>query len=549
MGIPWYFYTVYQKYNTEKDLSIDENTIANSNIEHLFLDYNSMIHPCAHQALSLMKNISDENEIEKEIIRNCLTYTRYILNVIKPNSLYIMIDGVAPRAKINQQRERRYKSHFFKNLEDHQINKNDKNDDGKSVYWNSNKITPGTGFMDKLIMSLKEFRNSVLEDCKSFLNNVVISDSNEPGEGEHKMMNVIKNLQSRSICIYGLDADLIMLSLINNNSDRIVLIRDNTFNTKLQDSDRTFTYVNISKLKKYVCKDLRSGFEKDISNENLIYDYVFLCFLLGNDFLEHIPSLLIKEGGVNVLIKYYSLLVQNKGPLIDIKKLQSGDVGSSINISMLRDLFYHLSKTEDFFFKNVYSVYKKEKGPYRDVFNICSINDSINDIFIYNQDVIKYNTNGYKSRHYKFYSVTDITNCCKDYVTGLYWILGYYNGHCHDNWTWYYNHHTTPFASDIWKYLSNNVESNYTSILPRSLPLKPLEQLLMVLPKDSLLEIIRSMDKSVYKKFVRIFNTKSKELYDFYPDTIYLDMINKEYLWQSKVFLRQFNNQIIDIFL
>ena len=54
MGIPWYFYTVYKKYNTENDLSITQEVIQNSNQEYLFLDYNSMIHPCAHQALDLI---------------------------------------------------------------------------------------------------------------------------------------------------------------------------------------------------------------------------------------------------------------------------------------------------------------------------------------------------------------------------------------------------------------------------------------------------------------------------------------------------------------
>ena len=50
-----------------------------------------------------------------------------------------------------------------------------------------------------------------------------------------------------------------------------------------------------------------------------------------------------------------------------------------------------------------------------------------------------------------------------------------------------------------------------------------------------------------YKKLYRLFNTKSKQLKDYYPEKIYLDMIHKEYLWQSKIFLKTFNNEIIKI--
>ena len=71
----------------------------------------------------------------------------------------------------------------------------------------------------------------------------------------------------------------------------------------------------------------------------------------------------------------------------------------------------------------------------------------------------------------------------------------------------------------------------------------------MVLPKDSLLEIMSTTNIDLYRKLYRMFNTNSKQLLEYYPDNICLDMINKEYLWQSKIFLKQFNSQIINIFL
>ena len=251
MGIPWYFYNIYTKYNSENDLTISEEDISKLDISDLFLDYNSMIHPCSQQAIELYElEINDKKrclnleDLEQEIIESCLNYTRYIISMIKPINVYIMIDGVAPRAKINQQRERRYKSHFFKGLplikESNESNDINGSNDKIKVSWNSNKITPGTLFMEKLSNSLNKFKIELLDNKNTDFyapKDIIISDSNEAGEGEHKMMKIISNKldynMGEKICIYGLDADLIMLSLMNKFSDNIILIRDNTFNLSL----------------------------------------------------------------------------------------------------------------------------------------------------------------------------------------------------------------------------------------------------------------------------------------------------------------------------
>jgi 5'-3' exoribonuclease 1 len=550
MGIPWYFYNIYNKYNTENDLTINEQLISKLQIDYLFLDYNSMIHPCSQQEINTNNDLN-ENNIEENIISNCLNYTRYIISVIKPKQLYIMIDGVAPRAKINQQRERRFKSHFFKSLplEKNTI-ENINNETPKRFDWNSNKITPGTLFMNKLINNLQIFKTEMENDNLK----IIISDSNICGEGEHKMMKIISDNHDnkfidKKICIYGLDADLIMLSLINKFSDNIILLRDNTFNTKLNDCKRTYTYLNIHKLKGYICKDLRSTninlTENRISDLNLIYDYIFLCFLMGNDFLEHIPSLLIKEGGINVILKCYNIVIgKYKSNLINIDELNNKNWNQCINLDILKDIFYHLSKSENYFFKNIYSAYKTTKSIYKDTYDLNNINTTENsNVYFYTEDKIKYNENDYKKRYYMYYNVIDIDDACENYLVGLYWILGYYNNHIHENWSWYYPYHAVPFISDLYTYLSktkNNFLKNKKD-LEKSIPNSSLEQLFLVLPKESLLEIIKEKDIIIYEKLIRLFNTESKMLDNYYPDKIYLDVVNKEYLWQSKVFLNNIN--------
>jgi 5'-3' exonuclease len=574
MGIPWYFYNIYNKYNTEKDLTIDEQLIANLNIDDLFLDYNSLIHPCSQQEINKINLLNEttitEPNIEENIILNCLNYTRYIISVIKPKKLYIMIDGVAPRAKINQQRERRFKSHFFKKIiseNSHEMTNTNNNTDtnnntNNKIYWNSNKITPGTLFMDNLIKSLETFKNQMENENLE----IIISDSNICGEGEHKMMKIISNnydkKSNKKICIYGLDADLIMLSLINESSNNIILLRDNTFNTKLNESKRIYTYLNICKLKTYICKDLRSGNinlnENQISDLNLIYDYIFLCFLMGNDFLEHIPSLFIKEGGINVILKCYNFVIDKyKSPIINLNRLNNNDWKSCINLDMLKDIFYNLSKSESYFFTNIYSAYKtnnkSNKSIYKDIYDLNSINTTENlNVYFYTEDKIKYNEIGYKSRYYKYYNIDNIDSACEAYLTGLYWILGYYNNHNHNNWSWYYPYHEVPFASDLHSYLCKNKTKfleniNYCESLQSSSCISSLEQLFLVLPKESLLEIIKEKNIIIYNKLLRMFNTESKLLDNYYPNKIYLDITNKEYLWQSKIFLKNINTNILII--
>ena len=208
MGVPGLFMNYYKKYNKTNELTIEPSELSKMNVGDLFFDYNSCIHPCAHQILLanndkylLIDNLEVRLElIEKDIITNCINYTKFIISQVSPENVYLVIDGVAPRSKMNQQRERRYKSEFLRKSNEIPL-------------WDSNNITPGTKFMDKLIQELKKLKD------------IILSDSNESGEGEHKIMKIIEqNKRKEKVMIYGLDCiteDTPLLLLNENNQIEI----------------------------------------------------------------------------------------------------------------------------------------------------------------------------------------------------------------------------------------------------------------------------------------------------------------------------------------
>lgn len=98
-----------------------------------------------------------------------------------------------------------------------------KGEDVAGHAFDSNCITPGTEFMARLTQHLLFFvRKKMAEDPAWRVPEVVVSGPEVPGEGEHKIMEHIRVARlspdwapNQRHCLYGLDADLIMLSLVS----------------------------------------------------------------------------------------------------------------------------------------------------------------------------------------------------------------------------------------------------------------------------------------------------------------------------------------------
>ena len=212
-----------------------------------------------------------------------LIITYNYLKIVSPQLLYVAIDGVAFKSKMAQQKLRRYKTIKEKEVKN-KIHRelNIEEEDNK---WDTNAITPGTEFMARLSNYLQnEFNNN------NFYGNIdiIFSNSNVPGEGEHKIFEYIRENNNDNLIdvVYGLDADLIMLSPAAKKNNIYLLREALEFGKMYYESGYKFLYLDIDNFKNCLLAEIKSDLYTytNYNNENLndnsfINDYVFLCFI------------------------------------------------------------------------------------------------------------------------------------------------------------------------------------------------------------------------------------------------------------------------------
>jgi len=462
MGIPYYFYYLTIKYD---NIIIKELP---KSIDIYAIDFNGIIHPEAAKETN-----------EEKLIKNLWDKIENYKSIYNPTKLIICIDGVAPLAKINQQRKRRYLN-FYRN----------KIDKVKSL-WDTNAISPGTKFMQKLDDYITK-NNS----------NYIFSGSNDEGEGEHKIFKLIETeTDNQTIVINGLDADLIILSLISGKNN-IYLMRENK---------GTITYLNINNLKQALVSELKLKW--NIKNDkDLIESYCVMCSILGNDFIPHILNLNIKTGGLDRLIDITEQAIKNNGPLVENDK---------INQQTLVEIFTKIAETED---NDIITIVNKEIERRPRDFSLASqeygIKNKDNTLFdIYN--------NSKKWRYYYYKNLFDI-NINNDstsivsynFIKGIYWTYNYYKKFDLD-YTWYYPYTYPPTAKDISNYLKANVvkeiESNGNYLSPKC-------QLLLILPIYSI-----DLIEDDCKKYMTDISAGMKHLY---PKEYKIQTLFKTHLWE-----------------
>ena len=358
MGVPKFFRWMSERYPAISQL-IAENRIPE--FDCLYLDMNGIIHNCTHKD----SDSPTFRMTEDKMFIAIFNYIEHLFGKIKPKQLFFMaIDGVAPRAKMNQQRSRRFRTAL-----DNEKARDRAIKEGvelpKEDAFDSNCITPGTEFMAKLTKQLKYFiSKKVSEDVDWQGVEVVLSGHEVPGEGEHKIMEYIRQAKAQPgydpnvrHCLYGLDADLIMLGLLSHDPHFCLLREEVTFGRQSQKKSKelehqNFYLMHLCIVREYLeleFQDLQKegalDFEYDM--ERIIDDFILMAFFVGNDFLPNLPNLHINEGALALMFQKYKQILPTLGGYINEQGV--------INVQRMEILLNELSEVEHRFFEAEYS--------------------------------------------------------------------------------------------------------------------------------------------------------------------------------------------------
>jgi 5'-3' exonuclease len=454
MGIFRYFYWHFTTYPDSVVPVREGQTVPGL---HLFaIDLNALFHPVCQRYFFETPGQKTMEGCYREI---CLEIERVVAYVRPSEELILSIDGVAGLSKVNQQRQRRYKS------------AREKSEAVRAVF-DSNHITVGTAFMAGLSAAIRTHFSSSRPYRTVFL------DETMAGEGEHKIVRYLERAGKKRMCVYSPDADLLMLG-IGLRRKNVFIFRPNMY----QDLDCAYFMVSIDKFKRSVVKMVDPKGVYADQEEEIVDDFVFLLFFLGNDFLPHSPSYEIKYGGINTILDLYrTSVLEQKRRLVYSGSAPSGSSGSSgsdssspsapryeIDVGSLQEVLGALARAEG---RMITENYKRFRGfPNRLLEKYISRLDTA---------FPAYRTE-YYARHFPEVPVRKI---CEEYVRGLCFVGTYYHIGMPD-WRYAYPYHHGPFFHELSEYVGTLSCARISAEFERNEPLRPLEQLLCVLPFES----------------------------------------------------------------
>ena len=544
MGVPGFFMWLWKNYKgtnfvfSKSELEKEDPLYLEVNkLDYLLVDANCLIHPVCFKVLADNPDIKNIAKLEGKMRVAVIEYLEKIIDHVKPKKgLYIAIDGVAPVAKIKQQRSRRFKSVQDRKLYDSIRRKHEKE---IPFFWTNSAITPGTQFMKRLHNHIDNWAQDYSKQKKL---DILYSSCYTPCEGEHKLLQFIRNNQKENkdykYLMYGLDADLIFLILSTGLTDAFLLREANQFDKK---KGHGFNYVSINIMRQAIVERILDTIKSEIdcseeevdikfvdslNSTNLINDFIFLCYLMGNDFLPHLPSLDIYEGAVDYLIeKYVNLIIENMGTsyLID------SESSEKINQVFFNQILQELAADEEQLLIENYGKKPRKYGcrsndPYdREIHRIENLQFKIDDPVMLGSDSMEEWEKRYFN-HYFHVTPDEIAEysreMTKHYLTGLKWVTEYYFDKC-PSWNWYFPYDHPPFMNQVFKHKINFNEISFDL----GTPLKPFEQLLCVLPKESAFLLPQKLQK--------IMVNLNSSVAHLYPGKYELDFLNKKKYWMA----------------
>jgi 5'-3' exonuclease len=510
----------------------------------LSFDLNSLLHAAAQRCYSYGNHKTEEREaylltkpgvkvLEKEYLVILGMELESIITAINPLVCVILaIDGVAPMAKITQQRPRRYRSALS---------------GGASPYFDSNAITPGTKFMFGVEKYLKEW----IQSHSTILPpRTIFSGWRTPGEGESKMFPLFDHstpddefdCKNLIFLIYGMDADIIILSMFHTKYQNIFMVREDPRDT-----------ISIKHLREGLAEDMLGRKARDIHEiDQCMKDFTLLSFMLGNDFIPATPMLRDIDTGVPMLIGNYrktglslTIKVTDSGFLdinwenflVFLKTLQSEEKESLTKITKMKyeypsQIYEHSNKSGVFNVDDFRSMWYGQNfalnGTQKSqtlLSNLCILAGSdISEMFGLN--------------------TSQVEKQCQHYLITFLWNLNYYLGNMKFNIGWFYGYHYAPMLVDVISVIEFQVVGNMdtqlsfveNAVRPTHHFLHPFQQMLCVLPPQSK-KLLPVSIKSLMDSEACV----SSPILDLFPTSAMIERSGTSREWMGTLLIPHFN--------
>ena len=535
MGIPSY----YKKLIDTVPGLVVNNT---NDIEWLFMDYNCLIYHCLHRE-DTPPYTADNESWELQFLECVVKYTLKVIKKVAPKfGVFIAVDGVVPMAKMRQQRLRRFKSIWLTQHPDESKGENISN----CPIWDRNSITPGTVFMKKLRKRLEAMISR--EGKKSW----ILSSSDEPGEGEHKIIAEWRTGKyTGNFAVYGLDADLIVLTILGRElchfENKVWLFREEVNAGKISydaTGEELFEWFSINALGDWLAAEFTDVYKRrafipsaspisaspiSAYKRAFILNYCFAMSVLGNDFLPGSLGLKIREDGHSDLLDIIRTLTHDNVVLVSSESLEISHEG-------LKTLFTVLSVNEE---ARIQKYIHKKQMMSR---NINGNNDGseiklgdnnwplshIEENVLVNGKMLEQNWKETYLVHFFngfTFNKRAVNRVCKDYLYGIQWIWAYYTG-AYENvcFNWFYAFNLPPLWLWLKDYLNELMLPEFPEkVLIRATDIRPVEQLVLVLPLESWSLIPPCAEKKLPQLAPQ-----------FYPSTFSFESVGKRYFWECE---------------
>lgn len=565
MGIPRYFTDILKKYPSIASVA------GGIKMDFLFFDFNGIVYICHRNLVKRgVKYIpAKKKEYEKNLIDEVIAYVqRIVCTIVQPSKLlYIALDGPPPRAKMVQQRWRRFK----KPLEDMLHAKaRDMYGETEEPQWPANHNTsPGTEFMDELSNSLQKAISEGIFNKHNKSMRTVLSDASVPGEGEHKIIPYLRKIKSSpdaNYCIYGMDGDLLVL-VLTTHKDNIYIMREPQADGMPEALQRIYEnveliYVNMNEFRDRFIDDHDL---KDYDHRRVLLDYTFLTFLSGNDFIPALPGMKVKDQGLDRSLKIYDEVLKKREKhsyLVDQK-----DGHSYLNINFFKSILEELGKQEWHNLKKLQersrmSKYRDTLGPDASEYkrylgrlehsSFYSTDNPQYEKYIDQMMTIDYlqPKEVWKNSYYKHFMGVDndsdpkefnamVRNVSMQYIEALMFCIKYYTEGC-PAWGWYYQFRAAPFVSDVQRILHYIKNANNYFKFEIGKPVGPLDQLMLIMPPQA--------SHLLPKKLGALMTDIKSPIIDLYPIEFELDVVQGEkFIYAEPILPYQDINRVLEL--